>query len=127
MRRAAGLLLVFAVLLVFEPGSTGLLDRLVLPFVASVGGWLIVGRATPVLLAIAALSAVHSAPGSGDVLAGRVYPAAAIVAGATVAAIVLHRFTLRVRATRDERQLARQERRSLPDARSDVHRGAPPP
>lgn len=110
IRRALGLGLVMLCLLTFEPGADGLVSRVLLPFVAALGAYLVIGSLLAVALAVAALAAIHSDLGALDTIHSRLYPAVAILAGGLALAIVARRFTGRVRATRVQRESARAER-----------------
>jgi len=110
IRRAGGLILVVTFLLAWEPDGSGTLDRLVLPFVAAAGAYLVIGSVLAVALAVAALAGIHSHLGADDWISSRAYPGAAIVAATLAAGIALRRFRARMRETREARARARAAR-----------------
>jgi hypothetical protein len=110
LRRGMGLVLVTIFLLVWEPDAAGPLDRLVLPLVAAAGAYLVVGSLLAVALSIAALAAIHSDVDAADWVSSRAYPGAAFTAAIVAAVVLVRRFRIRMRDTREARARARTER-----------------
>ncbi len=107
IRRTCGSLLILAALISFRPGSATLFHQLLIPLLFVCGVLLVTKAYLATALAVAALAAVATAPGSEDPVPGLVYPAIAAIAGGLSFYILIQRFRGHIDATHDERWQAR--------------------
>jgi hypothetical protein len=101
--RVAGLTLLIACVLVYDPSSDSALQRLLVPLIMALGAWALIRNLTVVAMAVAVLAVLASAPGSGDWITSLAYPATAAAASFAVIWSAVRRFRLRIRETHAER------------------------
>jgi hypothetical protein len=114
--RIAGLLLIAVLVVLYQPDSGGVVQRLLIPVAMAVGAWLLVQNAVAVALGAGLLAALHSAPGQPDWIAARAYPALAAVCAMILVALLGRRFRRHVAATHDARWRHRRGNGSENDA-----------
>ena len=107
--RGIGLILLLACSFVFDSSSDAPQHSLWIPLVMAVGAMLALQNVLAVALAVTALAGIHSTIGSPDWIA---YPMLALTGACTVTGILVHRFRLRIVATRAAREARRREQRS---------------
>ena len=101
--RVVGLALAVVLLLTYEPGAPGMVNRIALPALLVLAGWLALRSAVALALAVTLLAGIHSVPGAADPYSGIVYPAIAAVSAATALVLLVSRFRRRVNETRAAR------------------------
>lgn len=110
--RGIGLMLLLACSFVFDSSSDAPQHSLWIPLVMAVGAMLALQNVLAVALAVTALAGIHSTIGSPDWIVSRAYPMLALTGACTVTGILVHRFRLRIVATRVAREARRREQRS---------------
>lgn len=111
IKRVIGLALVVVFLLTWEPNTSNFVQRLALPALFAAGAYLVLAHLGAVVIAIALLAGIHSAPGADDWIAGWAYPSIAFTATLVAIWLYLGRFLAHVRATRDARLAQRGQHR----------------
>jgi hypothetical protein len=101
--RLAGLILLIACVLLYDPLLDSAFQRLLVPLVMAVGAWALIQNLTVVAMAVAVLAALASSPGAADWIPGAAYPATAVAATGVVLWTAARRFRRRIRETHAER------------------------
>ncbi len=101
--RLAGVALLAAVVVAYDPNAGDLQNRLLLPLLMAVATWMMVQNLAAVALGACLLASIHSDPASADWILGRVYPGLAALAGVLLMVIVARRFHRRILETREAR------------------------
>ena len=101
--RLAGVLLIVICLVVLQPGSTELLQRLVIPLLLALGACWLVQNLAAVALGAAVLAAVHSDLNADDWVEALAYPLLAACSATVVLVVVLRRFARRIALTHEDR------------------------
>ena len=107
--RAFGVAVLLIGLLVFDASDASVLQRLVVPAALTLGAWLLVQNAVPVMLAVCVIAALHSDTASSDLISSRVLPCISAIAGITLLTLAAGRFRARIRDTRTARWANRGE------------------
>ena len=102
-RRVTGMVMLLAAAVIYDATSDSLLHRLAVPGVMALGAWLIVQNVAAILIAVTLIAITRCDLASSELLAARVYPGIALVAGIGLGAITLARFRARIVATRADR------------------------
>ena len=106
----AGILLATA--LIYDADASNLGHRLLIPTFMAFAAWLVIQNLAAVLIVVAVVATTRSNFASADVLASRVFPVVALVAGFGLGTIGLLRFRARIVATRAARWRGRNSDRS---------------
>jgi hypothetical protein len=101
--RIAGVALLALSVVLYEPSSPQIGQRLGLPLVMAAAAWLMVQNIVAVALGTTLLAAIHSQPGSPDPVTGIGYPLVAVAAALVLLGVLVRRFRERIRSTHDER------------------------
>ncbi len=114
--RIAGLVLLGALMVAYQPEAGGLVNRLLIPLVMALATWMMVQNVAAVAIGTGVLAAIHSDPGSSDPLESIAYPALAAASGVVLAAVFVQRFRRRIAETHEARW---RHRRQPPDESRD--------
>lgn len=101
--RIAGVALLALSVVLYEPESPQIWQRLGLPLVMAAAAWLMVQNVVAVALGTTLLAGIHSQPGSPDPVTGIGYPLVAVTAALVLLGVLVRRFRDRIRSTHDER------------------------
>jgi len=106
--RIAGVIVLTACLVIYEPNNADLLHALLLPVLAAAGAWGLVQNFTAVAIGATVLALIHSEPGSPRPIEGWVYPAVALSGTAYLLFVMVQRFRNRIAATHGARWASRR-------------------
>jgi hypothetical protein len=120
--RIAGVALLALSVILYEPDSAQIWQRLGLPLVMAAAAWLMVQNVVAVALGTTLLAAIHSQPGNPDPVTGIGYPLVAVTAALVLLGVLVRRFQDRIRSTHDERWRQRRGTAAAGSARSQEER-----
>lgn len=107
--RLLALLAVGIVFVLYQPGAEpSLLNTLVLPLLGGLAAWYLTHSLAVLAIGVFFLALAHAEPSSAELLAGRVYPALTLLAGALLVRILAQRFRRAMAVRRAERRAARE-------------------
>lgn len=101
--RILGLVVLMGVILSFNPGSSGLLQQLMLPVLLAVAAWLITRSSMAVALGGAIVAGIHSNLQSPDWIVSLAYPIICAICTIIIMAICIRRFRQRIHSTHSDR------------------------
>lgn len=108
--RVLGTVIIVAVLLIYEPGAEGIIQRLGLPLVLAGGALALVQNPAAVAIGALVLSVIHSDLSAASWIPAVAYPLTAAVAALVLATIGWRRFRKNIAATREARWANRDHR-----------------
>ena len=116
LQRLAGLAALLLAALLYRPDApAGLVQDGLLPALAVLGAWLVLRSLLAVAATVLLLAGAHADLDAEDLLASRVHPLLALLAGGVVAVELGRRLRTRAEATRAARAAARARRRAEQD------------
>jgi hypothetical protein len=116
LQRLAGLAALLLAALLYRPNApAGLVQDGLLPALAVLGAWLVLRSLLAVAATVLLLAGAHADLDAEDLLASRVHPLLALLAGGVVAVELGRRLRTRAEATRAARAAARARRRAEQD------------
>jgi hypothetical protein len=113
--RIGGLVLLGALVMVYQPEQGDLVNRLLVPVGMAIATWLLVQNLAAVALGAGLLAAIHGDLGSADWIRGIAYPMLAAGCGIVVAVVFARRFRRHMAATHEQRWRQRQSRQQDDD------------
>lgn len=107
--RIAGLLLLGALVVVYQPETGSAVDRVLIPIAMAVATWLLVQKVVAVALGAGLLAVIHSTPGAADWISGLAYPALAAACALILMVVWGRRFRRHIAATHEARWRHRRQ------------------
>ena len=107
--RLLGLLTILGCLAFYDPESTAVAQRLLLPLLMAAGAWALVQNLAAVALAVVVLGLIHLDFSSGDWIDRIAWPILTLTAGLTFGAILIGRFRQRISDTHEARWQRRRD------------------